>query len=81
MISIVVYICRILHSIFFYIQGIFLFQLVVFYPEFYPALVEKMRLQLALQDWEQALETAQRFVNLYLSSVLVQLETYSLYYC
>jgi len=37
-------------------------QLVVYYPEFYPALVEKMRLQLALQDWEQTLETAQRIL-------------------
>ena len=35
-------------------------QLVVYYPDFYPALAEKMRMQLALQDWEQTLETAQR---------------------
>ncbi|XP_065054055.1 tetratricopeptide repeat protein 21B-like isoform X1 [Rhopilema esculentum] len=38
-------------------------QLVVYYPDFYPALVEKMRLQLALQDWEQTLETAQRILR------------------
>ena len=30
------------------------------YEGFIPALVEKMKLQLALQDWEQAMETAQR---------------------
>lgn len=30
------------------------------YPRFLPALVEKMRVQLALQDWDQAVETAQR---------------------
>jgi len=30
------------------------------YPDFIPALIEKMRLQLALQDWDQTLETAQR---------------------
>eukprot|EP00794_Sanderia_malayensis_P003381 gene3381-3871_t len=37
-------------------------QLVVLYPDFQPALVEKMRLQLALQDWEQTIETAQRIL-------------------
>lgn len=36
-------------------------EVVVAYPGFMPALVEKMRLQLALQDWEQTLETAQRY--------------------
>ncbi|EDO49516.1 predicted protein, partial [Nematostella vectensis] len=35
-------------------------QAVVAYPECIPALIEKMRLQLALQDWDQTLETAQR---------------------
>ncbi|XP_072020597.1 tetratricopeptide repeat protein 21B-like isoform X2 [Amphiura filiformis] len=36
---------------------------VVSYPGFMPALVEKMRLQLALQDWEQTLDTAHRAMN------------------
>ena len=31
------------------------------YSDFIPALIEKMRLQLALQDWDQALETAHRY--------------------
>ncbi|XP_077996608.1 tetratricopeptide repeat protein 21B-like [Glandiceps talaboti] len=35
-------------------------QAVVAYPGFMPALIEKMRLQLALQDWEQTIETSQR---------------------
>ncbi|XP_066301202.1 tetratricopeptide repeat protein 21B-like [Branchiostoma lanceolatum] len=35
-------------------------QAIVAFPSFLPALVEKMRLQLALQDWEQTIETAQR---------------------
>ena len=30
------------------------------HPNFLPALIEKMRVLLALQDWEQAVETAQR---------------------
>ncbi|KAJ7369317.1 Tetratricopeptide repeat protein 21B, partial [Desmophyllum pertusum] len=38
-------------------------QAVVGYPDFIPALIEKMRLQLALQDWDQTLETAQRALN------------------
>lgn len=37
-------------------------QAVVAYPNFLPALIEKMKVQLALQDWEQTIETAQRFV-------------------
>jgi hypothetical protein len=32
------------------------------YPWFLPALVEKARLLLALDDWEQAMETAQRIL-------------------
>ena len=36
-------------------------QAVVSYPGFMPALIEKMRLQLALQDWEQTVESAQRY--------------------
>lgn len=35
-------------------------QVIVGYPAFIPALVEKMKLQLALQDWDQTVETAQR---------------------
>ena len=35
-------------------------QVVAGYPGFLPGLVEKMKVQLALQDWEQAVETAQR---------------------
>lgn len=38
-------------------------EVVVAYPGFMPALVEKMRLQLALQDWEQTMETAQRAIS------------------
>ncbi|ESO93623.1 hypothetical protein LOTGIDRAFT_189817 [Lottia gigantea] len=38
-------------------------QIVVSFPNFTPALVEKMRLQLALQDWEQTIETAQRAID------------------
>ena len=32
------------------------------FPSFLPALVEKMRVQLALQDWEQAVDTAHRYI-------------------
>lgn len=35
---------------------------VVHFPTFLPALIEKMKLQLAAQDWEQAMDTSQRFV-------------------
>ena len=31
------------------------------HPDFFPALVEKMRICLSLQDWEQTIETANRF--------------------
>jgi len=30
------------------------------FPNFIPAFIKKMKLQLALQDWEQAVETAHR---------------------
>lgn len=33
---------------------------IVSFPNFLPALIEKMKIQLALQDWEQAVETANR---------------------
>ena len=35
-------------------------QVIVAHPSFPGALVEKMKLQLALQDWDQTIETAQR---------------------
>ena len=38
-------------------------QVVAGYPGFLPALIEKMKVQLTLQDWEQAVETAQRWVR------------------
>jgi len=37
-------------------------QAVASHEGFVPALIEKMKLQLALQDWDQAVETAQRYV-------------------
>lgn len=33
---------------------------IVNFHNFVPALIEKMRLQLALQDWDQVLDTANR---------------------
>ena len=36
------------------------------YPEFEPALVEKMKIQLALQDWEQTMDVAQRFSDVFI---------------
>ncbi|KAL3836422.1 hypothetical protein ACJMK2_021855 [Sinanodonta woodiana] len=38
-------------------------KVIVTYPNFLPALVEKMKLQLALQDWEATLETSQRALD------------------
>ncbi|XP_052258735.1 tetratricopeptide repeat protein 21B-like isoform X2 [Dreissena polymorpha] len=35
-------------------------QVIVHFPNFLPALIEKMRLQLCLQDWESTVETSQR---------------------
>lgn len=35
-------------------------QAVASHPDFLPALIEKMKAQLALQDWDQAVETAHR---------------------
>ena len=37
-------------------------QLIVVYQNFSPPLVEKMKVQLCLQDWDQADETANRFI-------------------
>jgi len=34
---------------------------VVLFSQSIPALLEKMKLQVALQDWEQAVDTAQRW--------------------
>ena len=39
-------------------------QVVVAYPNFVPGLVEKMKVQLSLQDWEQTIEVAQRALNI-----------------
>nr|KAG5695130.1 hypothetical protein BaRGS_017229 [Batillaria attramentaria] len=39
-------------------------QVVVNYQGFLPAFVEKMKLQLALQDWDQTLESAQRALEM-----------------
>ena len=39
-------------------------QTIVTFHNFTPALIEKMRLQLALQDWDQVLDTANRWVFL-----------------
>lgn len=35
-------------------------QIIMNFPSFLPAFVKKMKLQLALQDWDQTVETAQR---------------------
>ncbi|KAM5156061.1 tetratricopeptide repeat protein 21B isoform 3-T3 [Callospermophilus lateralis] len=37
-------------------------QIIVNFPSFIPAFVKKMKLQLALQDWDQTVETAQRLL-------------------
>uniref|UniRef100_A0A2K6ETX3 Tetratricopeptide repeat domain 21B n=1 Tax=Propithecus coquereli TaxID=379532 RepID=A0A2K6ETX3_PROCO len=37
-------------------------QMIVNFPSFLPAFVKKMKLQLALQDWDQTVETAQRLL-------------------
>ena len=36
--------------------------LIVTIQNFVPGLIEKMKITLALQDWDQVVETAQRFV-------------------
>nr|XP_033800547.1 tetratricopeptide repeat protein 21B [Geotrypetes seraphini] len=38
-------------------------QIIANYPNFIPAFIKKMKLQLALQDWEQTMETAQRLLQ------------------
>ncbi|XP_019378278.1 PREDICTED: tetratricopeptide repeat protein 21B [Gavialis gangeticus] len=38
-------------------------QIIANFPHFLPAFIKKMKLQLALQDWEQAVETAQRLLQ------------------
>ncbi|XP_064019914.1 tetratricopeptide repeat protein 21B isoform X2 [Pogoniulus pusillus] len=38
-------------------------QIIANFPNFIPALIKKMKLQLALQDWEQAVETAHRLLQ------------------
>nr|XP_019582896.1 PREDICTED: tetratricopeptide repeat protein 21B isoform X1 [Rhinolophus sinicus] len=37
-------------------------QIIVNFPSFFPAFVQKMKLQLALQDWDQTIEIAQRLI-------------------
>ncbi|XP_059783998.1 tetratricopeptide repeat protein 21B isoform X6 [Balaenoptera ricei] len=37
-------------------------QIIMNFPSFLPAFVKKMKLQLALQDWDQTVETAQRLM-------------------
>ncbi|XP_014641369.1 PREDICTED: tetratricopeptide repeat protein 21B isoform X1 [Ceratotherium simum simum] len=37
-------------------------QIIMKFPSFHPAFVKKMKLQLALQDWDQTVETAQRLL-------------------
>lgn len=39
-------------------------QAVVMFPRFLPALIEKMRLQACLKDWEQVIDTAFRALNI-----------------
>lgn len=36
-------------------------QAVVAYPKLVPAIIEKMKILLALQNWEEAVDVAQRF--------------------
>uniref|UniRef100_A0A8B9P2D9 Tetratricopeptide repeat domain 21B n=1 Tax=Apteryx owenii TaxID=8824 RepID=A0A8B9P2D9_APTOW len=38
-------------------------QIIANFPNFLPAFIKKMKLQLALQDWEQAVETAHRLLQ------------------
>ncbi|XP_042192463.1 tetratricopeptide repeat protein 21B [Callorhinchus milii] len=38
-------------------------QIIVNFPGFLPALIKKIKLQLALQDWEQTIETAHRLLQ------------------
>ncbi|XP_061464567.1 tetratricopeptide repeat protein 21B [Rhineura floridana] len=38
-------------------------QIIANFPHFLPAFIKKMKLQLALQEWEQATETAQRLLQ------------------
>ena len=38
-------------------------QAILSYQQFLPPLLEKMKVQVALQEWEQAVETAQRWVR------------------
>uniref|UniRef100_A0A8C3VG32 Tetratricopeptide repeat protein 21B n=1 Tax=Catharus ustulatus TaxID=91951 RepID=A0A8C3VG32_CATUS len=39
-------------------------QIIAIFPNFIPAFIKKMKLQLALQDWEQTVETAHRLTRL-----------------
>lgn len=46
-------------------------QVIVAYSGFTPALIEKMKLQLALQDWDQTVETGQRYCSSLFSVSLI----------
>ena len=48
-------------------------QIIMNFPSFPPAFVKKMKLQLALQDWDQTVETAQRLSKKKLSQVSLDL--------
>jgi len=39
-------------------------QAIVLVSDFLPAIIEKMRLQLAMNDWEQVVDTAHRSVTM-----------------
>ena len=43
-------------------------QAIVLVSDFLPAIIEKMRLQLAMNDWEQVVDTAQRSVSVAVSA-------------
>ena len=51
-------------------------QVVVSFPNFLPGLLEKMKVQLALQDWDLTLETAQRYYYSGVSVCLLQVNRF-----
>lgn len=53
-------------------------QIIVNFPSFLPALVQKMKLQLALQDWDQMTETAQRLSKHKKAQVPLELVIYNI---
>uniref|UniRef100_A0A2K6ETT0 Tetratricopeptide repeat domain 21B n=1 Tax=Propithecus coquereli TaxID=379532 RepID=A0A2K6ETT0_PROCO len=48
-------------------------QMIVNFPSFLPAFVKKMKLQLALQDWDQTVETAQSYLALWYDNLISHL--------